>query len=65
MRAAITRRDGPPRRQTRFTARDLKRAIKAALAAGLAIGCVRIESDGAIVILPGDVSSSPGPNDWD
>jgi hypothetical protein len=53
-----------PHRQ-RFTARDLKRAIKAALAAGLAIGSVRIEPDGAIVLLTGDVPSSAGPNDWD
>jgi len=57
-----------PRSPPRFTARDIKRAIKAALSAGLAIGCVRIEPNGAILLVPGkpqDVASSPAPNPWD
>jgi len=56
------------RRPLRFTARDLKRAIRAAIAAGLSIGYVRIEPDGSIVILPGRPGAVPSlasPNDWD
>jgi len=56
------------RRPARFTHRDLARAIKAAIAAGLAVGCVRIAPDGTIEILPGkpqDVPSLVGANDWD
>jgi hypothetical protein len=56
------------RRPVLFTAPDLTRAIKAALRAGLPIASVRIEPDGAIIILPGkpeDVAPSPTPNPWD
>ena len=56
------------RRPVLFTAPDLTRAIKAALRAGLSIASVRIEPDGAILIVPGkpaDVVPSPGGNPWD
>jgi hypothetical protein len=56
------------RRPILFTAPDLTRAIKAALRAGLPIASVRIEPDGAILIVPGkpaDVPTSPGGNPWD
>jgi hypothetical protein len=60
-----------PRRAANFTANDLTRAIRAALRAGLAIGCVRIEPSGAITLVPGkpeDAVSSPSlpsQNPWD
>jgi hypothetical protein len=60
-----------PRRAANFTANDLTRAIKAALRAGLSIGCVRIEPSGAIMLVPGKpedtvpFQSSPSQNPWD
>ena len=45
-------RDNPCDVPILFTAPDLTRAIKAALRAGLSIASVRIEPNGAIVILP-------------
>jgi hypothetical protein len=60
------------RRVSKFTAADLARALKAAQKAKLPIACVRIDRDGAILIVPGTpervaVSSklNDGPNDWD
>jgi hypothetical protein len=55
-------------RPARFTQRDLVRALKAAMQAGLQLASVRIEPDGAILLIPGTpqvVPSSPGVNPWD
>ena len=60
-----------PRPAATFTASDLTRAIKAALRAGLSIGCVRIEPSGAIMLVPGkpedaiSSTTSPPQNPWD
>jgi len=56
------------RRPLRFTERDLVRALKAALKAHLPIARIRIETGGAIEIIPGkpeDMAASPAPNPWD
>ena len=41
------------RRPVRFTKGDLKRAVEAIKATGLQIASIRIESDGAILVIPG------------
>lgn len=53
----------------RFRQREVTRAIKAARAAGVEIGAVKVDRDGAIVILPRSPScKAPGPdegtNEW-
>jgi hypothetical protein len=52
----------------RFKQADLARAAKAAIRAGIEIALLRIEPDGAIVIVPkGAKSMAPSPtiNEWD
>jgi hypothetical protein len=55
------------RRHVRFTKRDLVRAVEAVLSAGLQIASIRIEPDGAILVIPGKPPSVPssGANPWD
>jgi len=56
------------RRPIRFTERDLVRALKAALKAHFPIARIRIETGGAIEIVPGkpeDMAVSPALNPWD
>jgi hypothetical protein len=55
------------RRSVRFTKRDLTRAVEAVLAAGLQIAFVRIEPDGAILVIPGTPAPVPSSasNPWD
>ena len=48
-----------PPRVARFTQADIKRAVKGAQKAKLAIASVRIEPDGAIVITSGDRRRHP------
>jgi hypothetical protein len=55
-----------PSRAARFTQRDLTRALKAAVAAGLKVVGTRIEIDGTLVLTygdAGDVVSSGNPLD--
>jgi hypothetical protein len=52
-RAPAARQCRAARRPAHFTKGDLLRAIKAVLAAGLQIASVRIEPDGAILVIPG------------
>jgi hypothetical protein len=56
------------RRAPRFTQSDLYRAIRAAQEAKLKIAEIRIERDGAILIVPGTpkaVPHSQEDNEWD
>jgi hypothetical protein len=55
------------RRSVRFTKRDLVRAVEAVLSAGLQIASIRIEPDGAILVIPGTPQAVPSsaPNPWD
>jgi hypothetical protein len=58
----------PGIRAARFTQRDLARAIKGAVAAGMKVVGTRIEPDGTLVLIYGDagaVVSSPPVNDLD
>lgn len=56
-----------PRRPGRFTQADLIKVLKAAQRAGTPIASVRIEPDGAILVVPGDPNrvTSSQPNPWD
>ena len=55
------------RRSVRFTKRDLVRAVEVVRAAGLQIASIRIEPDGAILVIPGTPPPVPSsaPNPWD
>lgn len=53
------------RGRLKFKQRDVTRAVKGALAAGVDIGKVEIDTDGKIVIVAGDKVSIQGPNEWD
>jgi hypothetical protein len=55
------------RRSVRFKEADVARAIRAAQKAKLPIAGVRIEPDGAILIIPGTPEAMPSsaPNPWD
>jgi hypothetical protein len=57
----------PVRRSVRFTKRDVMRAVEAIRAAGLAIASIRIEPDGAILVIPGkpEIVPSSNRNPWD
>jgi hypothetical protein len=48
------------RRPVRFTKRDLVRAVEAIRAAGLPIASIRIEPDGAILVVPGTAAQEIG-----
>ena len=54
------------RRSVRFTKRDVVRAVEAIRAAGLPIASIRIEPDGAILVIPGTPPPVPcSANPWD
>lgn len=53
------------RRPPRFSQRDLARAIKTFVQAGLQVAAVRIEADGALVIVPGTPAAVLQQNPWD
>jgi hypothetical protein len=60
--------DSPMSRAThRFTQREITRAVRAVVAAGLPVAQVTVDKDGRIVIVPGDPnkSASPPSNSWD
>ena len=52
-------------RVARFTQANIARAVKGAKKAKLAIASVRIERDGAIVIVPAEPQAPPAVNEWD
>jgi hypothetical protein len=54
------------RRPATFTEADLKRAIKAAEAAGMAVGAVEIDQDGRIRVIAGAQPIKPvdAPKEW-
>jgi hypothetical protein len=56
-----------PRRRSRITKGDVVRAIEAIQATGLPIASIRIEPDGAILVIPGTPAPVPSsaPNPWD
>jgi hypothetical protein len=56
-----------PRAPCLFRESDMRRAIKAAVAAGLEIARVEIAKDGAIVVVPGKPcpGTGGGLNPWD
>ena len=55
------------RRSVRFTKRDVVRVVEAIRAAGLSIASIRIEPDGAILVIPGTPPPVPcsANNPWD
>ena len=58
------------RGQQTFKQRDVTKAIKATVNAGIAVGRVEIDKDGRIVIVPArpeDAANGekPGKNEWD
>jgi hypothetical protein len=55
----------PTRRPLRFTKRDIRRAVEAIKSAGLQVASVRIEHDGAILVVPGTPPPAPASNPWD
>jgi hypothetical protein len=60
--------DPAMRRPCLFKERDVTRATKAVLAAGLEIARVQINKDGAIVVVPGKLgegSNGDASNPWD
>jgi hypothetical protein len=55
---------GPPR----FTQRDLAKAMKAVAAAGLSVAEIRVDKDGARIVVvgdPGKGEADTGANEWD
>jgi hypothetical protein len=60
---ALVRDDGTmsrkPTKPITFTQRDAVRAIKAVQATGLSISMLRIEPDGAILVVPGTPRAAP------
>jgi hypothetical protein len=59
-----------PRRPCLFKERDVTRATKAVLAAGLDVARIEISKDGVIVVVPGSSLDKTSPrsataNDWD
>ena len=69
----IVQRHGRKMRPAAFCQRDVKRAVKAVQGAGLQVGMVRVEPDGAIIVIiaiPGTPPAMPSsgddePNEWD
>jgi hypothetical protein len=53
------------KRRTSFTKRDLMRAVEALQAAGLQVASIRIEPNGAILLIPGEPVPNSEPNPWD
>jgi hypothetical protein len=56
------------RKPSAFAERDVTRAVRAVQDAGLQVGMVRIEPDGAILVIPGTppaVASLEEANEWD
>jgi hypothetical protein len=56
-----------PRRPSRFTMAEVARVMKAARMASYPVKAIRIEPDGAIVVIPGvpEVMPSSEGNPWD
>jgi hypothetical protein len=51
----------------RFTQRDLTKAVRAVVAAGMTVTEIRVDKDGARIVVvpePGKVAASEG-NEWD
>ena len=53
------------RRPSLFKERDVARATRAVMAAGLNVARVEIEKDGRIVVVPGKANGEPSDNDLD
>jgi hypothetical protein len=57
------------RRQAAFRQSDLTKAVKAVIAAGLHVACVKVRAQGDIEVVTGDerMQDSPahGGNEWD
>jgi hypothetical protein len=58
------------RGQQTFKQRDVTKALKATVKAGIAVGRVEIDKDGKIVIVPArpmdtESAEKPGKNEWD
>jgi len=53
------------RRASLFKERDVTRATKAVLAAGLHVARFEINKDGVIVVVPGKAEMTPESNEWD
>ena len=53
------------RRPCLFKERDVARATRAVMAAGLNVARVEIEKDGRIIVVPGKANKQPSDNDLD
>jgi hypothetical protein len=57
------------RRPCVFRQRDVTKAVKAVVAAGVAVAKVEVDKDGKIVVVVGEPSQNPlsstGGNEWD
>ena len=54
-----------PRRPSTFQQRDLTKAVKAVVAAGLRVVGVKVAADGKIEVVTGEGEAKPAGSDWD
>lgn len=54
-----------PRGPCKFRQRDVTKAVRAVVAAGVQVARVEVDKDGRIVVIAGKSESNPASNPWD
>jgi hypothetical protein len=54
-----------PRHPSTFRQRDMTRAVRAVVAAGVGVKRVEVDKSGKIVVITGDDPTADRPNEWD